>query len=203
VRILLRACIAAVLSLPVAMPARAQQTRPIAPNDVQLAIMIKATLLAFNNANTTGNYTVLRDLGSPDFQQENTPAQLGDAFRAQRAEAADLSAIVALEPRLWRPASIDPQGLLHVDGYFASQPKQVSFALVFKEVSGRWRLHGLGTQLSEAASAPNEASRRTTGAASPAEQVALRISPFARFSGPYARVGYFGWANSTDLRGGE
>jgi hypothetical protein len=164
--------------------------------------MIKATLLAFNDANATGNYTVLRDLASPEFQQQNSPAQLGDAFRAQRAEAVDLSPVLALEPKLWRPAAIDPQGLLHVDGYFASRPKQVSFALVFKEVGGRWRLHGLGTQLGEPGVAQNEAaSRRTTGTASPAEQVAQRISPIQRFGGPQARPGYRGWANPTDLRG--
>jgi hypothetical protein len=201
-RAMLCACFAATISLASVGSGQAQQTKLIVPSEPQLVIMIKATLLAFNDANATGNYTVLRDLASPEFQQQNTPAQLGDAFRAQRAEDVDLSPVVALQPTLWRPAAIDPQGLLHVDGYFASRPKQVSFALVFKEVAGRWRLHGLGTQLGEPGVAQNEAAgRRTTGAASPAEQVAQRISPIQRFGGPQARPGYRGWANPADLRG--
>jgi hypothetical protein len=40
-------------------------------------ILIRQTLLALDQANKTGNYTVLRDLGSPDFQA-NTAAGLAD-----------------------------------------------------------------------------------------------------------------------------
>jgi hypothetical protein len=201
-RAMLCACIATTVSLAVAGTGQAQQARLVVPGEPQLAIMIKATLLAFNDANATGNYTVLRDLASPEFQQQHTAAQLGDVFRAQRAEAVDLSPVIALEPKLWRPPAVDAQGLLHVDGYFASRPKQVSFALVFKEVGSRWRLHGLGTQLSEPGAVPDDtASRRTTGAASPADQVAQRMAPIARFSG--VRGGYWGWANPADLRRGD
>ena len=194
--------VAAAIWLAGSDPGRAQQSRPLMPNDVQLAIMIKATLTAFNDANTTGNYTVLRDLASPEFQQENSPARLGELFRSQRAEGIDISPIVALPPRLWRPASIDPQGLLHLDGYFPSRPKLVSFALVFKEVAGRWRLHGLGTQFNETPVPPRPtgaADHNTAAAsASPAEQIAQRTLPIQRFTGLEGRIGYWGWAKPGD-----
>ena len=38
-------------------------------------ILIRSTLLAANHANLTGNYTVLRELGTPDFQQTNNSAR--------------------------------------------------------------------------------------------------------------------------------
>ena len=40
-------------------------------------MLIRTTLLALNQAVQTGNFTVLRDLGSPDLQSANSPAQLG------------------------------------------------------------------------------------------------------------------------------
>jgi hypothetical protein len=51
------------------------------PDTNQLVILIRSTLLAVNHANLTGNYTVLRELGTPGFQQSNTAARLGDIFR--------------------------------------------------------------------------------------------------------------------------
>jgi hypothetical protein len=59
-------------------PAPKQQ--PQAPKPAQIdrngvLILIRETLLALDQANKTGNYTVLRDLGSPDFQA-NSAARL-------------------------------------------------------------------------------------------------------------------------------
>lgn len=44
-------------------------------------ILIRSSLLAVDQANKTGNYTVLRDLGAPGFQAANTATQLGEIFR--------------------------------------------------------------------------------------------------------------------------
>ena len=54
--------------------------QPQAPKPAQIdrngvLILIRTALLALDQANKTGNYTVLRDLGSPDFQV-NTAARL-------------------------------------------------------------------------------------------------------------------------------
>ena len=44
---------------------QAQGPRLTVPTDDVLLILIRATLIALNQANVTGNYTVLRDLGAP------------------------------------------------------------------------------------------------------------------------------------------
>ena len=36
---------------------------------VQLVALIKSTIMALQHANQTGNYSVLRDLGSPVFRE--------------------------------------------------------------------------------------------------------------------------------------
>src|SRR5260370_41148825 len=58
-------------------------------------ILIRSTLLALDQANKTGNYTVLRDLGSPGFQT-NTAARLAEIFASQRKDNIDLSGVVVL-----------------------------------------------------------------------------------------------------------
>ena len=111
--------------------------------------MIKTTLIAFNDANASGNYTVLRDLASPEFQQTNTSANLAKTFERERERKVDISPIVLLQPTLLRPAFIDDSGLLWVVGFFSSTPAWVNFKLAFKPVAGRWRLEALGVLTGE------------------------------------------------------
>lgn len=62
-------------------PVAAQQAQKLAPPDGPgVVILVRATLSALNDANRTGNYTVLRDLGAPGFRQANSAARLGEIF---------------------------------------------------------------------------------------------------------------------------
>jgi hypothetical protein len=128
------------LALTAANPARARSAELTVPNDVQLVLMIKTILIAFNQANVTGNYTVLRELAAPDFQMRNTPARLGEIFQTERNKNFDLSPVVLLRPDLVRKPVIDQQGRLHLEGIFASQPQMVHFVLVFQSVATTWRM---------------------------------------------------------------
>jgi hypothetical protein len=62
-------------------------------------ILIRESLLALDQANKTGNYTVLRDLGSPAFQA-NSAARLSEIFAKQRNDNVDLSGVVVIDPQL-------------------------------------------------------------------------------------------------------
>ena len=43
-------------------------------------MLIRSTLMTFNDALATGNFTVLRDVASPSFQAANSPEQLRQIF---------------------------------------------------------------------------------------------------------------------------
>jgi hypothetical protein len=128
----------------IANPAHARSTELAVPNDVQLTMMIKTTLIAFNQANVTGNYTVLRELASPDFQMKNTPARLGEIFQSERSKNFDLSPVVLLRPELLRRPVIDKHGRLLLEGYFQSKPQMVHFILVFQNVAATWKMVAIG-----------------------------------------------------------
>jgi hypothetical protein len=103
-------------------PAFAQQEpKPAQIDRNGVMILIRETLLALDQANKTGNYTVLRDLGSPAFQA-NTAARLGEIFASERRDNLDLSGVAVLDPQLSLLPQIEASGLLHMSGVFPSAP---------------------------------------------------------------------------------
>jgi hypothetical protein len=164
----------------VAWPAAAQSTQPAMPNGVQLLMMIKTTLIAYSQANVTGNYSVLRDLAAPSFQQVNSLARLTEIFREERNKNLDLSPVVLLKPELLRPVTVDQRGFLNVEGYFPSKPQMVQFMLVFQNVVQRWRLVALGvTTVSSTPVAASEPKRESPGSR-PAEKPIVTAGEFVR-----------------------
>jgi hypothetical protein len=138
-------------------PAPKQQSQPQAqaPKPAQIdrngvLILIRETLLALDQANKTGNYTVLRDLGSPDFQA-NTAARLAEIFAQQRHDNIDLSGVAVIDPQLTLLPQIEANGMMHMAGFFPSVPTQVNFELAYAPVNGRWRLFALSVSFGQAA----------------------------------------------------
>jgi hypothetical protein len=184
-RSLLRPLAAAVLTVvslagadaqaPKQQPApKQQQQQPPAPKPAQIdrngvLILIRSTLLALDQANKTGNYTVLRDLGSPDFQA-NSAAQLAEIFVQQRRDNVDLSGVAVIEPQLTLLPQIEANGMMHMAGFFPSVPTQVNFELLYAPVGGRWRLFGLSVSFGQAAPAAPQppAAPQATAPAAPA-----------------------------------
>jgi hypothetical protein len=113
-------------------------------------MLIRSTLLALDHANKTGNYTVLRDLGAPGFQV-NTAARLAEIFVKQRGDKLDLAGVAVIDPQLSLLPQIEPNGLLHMAGFFPSVPSQVNFELLFAPVEGQWRLFGVSLSVGQSA----------------------------------------------------
>ena len=161
-------------------PAAKQQPQPQpqsqAPKPAQIdrngvLILIRETLLALDQANRTGNYTVLRDLGSPDFQA-NTAARLAEIFAQQRHDNVDLSGVAVIDPQLTLLPQIEANGMMHMAGFFPSVPTQVNFELAYAPIGGRWRLFALSVSLGQAAPAapqsPAPAAPQASAPAAPA-----------------------------------
>jgi hypothetical protein len=127
-------------------------TKPANIDRNGVLILVRSALLALDQANKTGNYTVLRDLGAPSFQV-NTAAKLAEIFAPQRNEKLDLSGVVAIDPQLTILPEIE-NGMLHMAGFFPSVPSQVNFELLFAPVEGQWKLLAISIALGSATPAP-------------------------------------------------
>ena len=165
-------------------PAPKQPVQPDAPRPAPIdrngvLILIRETLLALDQANKTGNYTVLRDLGSPEFQV-NTAARLAEIFAQHRRDNIDLSGVAVIEPQLSLLPQIDANGMMHMVGFFPSVPTQVNFELVYAPVGGRWRLFGLSVSFGQAAPAAPQVPAPAPQASTPAAPApAAQTSPAA------------------------
>jgi hypothetical protein len=124
------------------------------PPDQRLLALIRTSVAALNQANMTGDYSVLHDLGAASFQAANPPPKLAQAFANIRERGLDLAPASAIDPRLFRPPAIDANGYLRVAGYFPSRPEQVNFDLVFQFERGAWRLFGIGVDSARDPAAP-------------------------------------------------
>lgn len=131
-----------------AAPALKRPPAIAVPNPYKLSILIRTTIIALNQANLTGNYSVVRDLAAPSFREVNSSARLAEIFSGLRRRHLDLSPILLLEPKLVRPPALMDNGSLRLSGFFPSAPEQVNFDLAFQRVGGQWRLFAisLGTR---------------------------------------------------------
>ena len=119
------------------------------PGDRQIAIMIKTSVIAFNHASLTGNYSVLRELAVPSFRKNNSVAQLAEIFKKMRLSKVDLGAIVLFQPKLTRKAWVNKLGLLRITGHFLTKPERVEFNLAYQVVGGKWGLYAIGVSTSK------------------------------------------------------
>ncbi|WP_314953905.1 hypothetical protein [Bradyrhizobium cosmicum] len=150
-------------------PAPAAAPTPSLPVTLEQALyLIRSTLLTLNDANRTGNYTVLRDLAAPDFQARNTAADLALNFLDLRRRNFDLYGAALLAPQFSDAPALDQRGMLHLAGYIPTQPQQIRFDLTFQIVAGQWRLFAIAIATPEAASAQPQSPAAAVKPAMPA-----------------------------------
>jgi hypothetical protein len=164
-------------------PTQAPKPAQIDRNGV--LILIRSTLLALDQANKTGNYTVLRDIGAPGFQS-NSAARLGEIFAKLRNDNLDLSGVAVIDPQLNMLPQIEANGLMHMAGFFPSVPTQVNFDLAFAPVNGQWRLFGISVSLGQSAPVAPEPPSPLVAQKEPAANVAKQ--PAAAKSAPAIKL---------------
>jgi hypothetical protein len=119
------------------------------PPPEAMIIMIRSSLVALSQANTTNNYAVLNALGSDSFRQANPPARLAQIFAPFRTNNIDLAPVVFVTPQLSQQPKIE-NGRLHLVGYFPTQPMQVLYDVQYEPSGGVWKLYGLSVNLNPA-----------------------------------------------------
>ena len=118
------------------------------PDSKTTLILIRTSLVALHQAIVTGNFTLLRDLGSPTFRQANTAAALSAALAAFIRSNVDLSEVVVMSPKLDAEPELTTLGELKLIGSFPTA-MPVAFQLLYQESGGRWVLHGMSVAVVE------------------------------------------------------
>jgi hypothetical protein len=111
-----------------------------------LEALVKATLLTWNDANVTGNYTVFHAKLSKPFRDQFPPDRLKQIFKKFADEDIDIDVVAALKPVYQPVPAIDGDGKLVVNGYFPTEPMRVIFALEVIPSDGEWKLIGINVK---------------------------------------------------------
>ena len=121
--------------------------KPLSPKhqqEQQTTFLVRSTLMALNDANRSGNYSVLRDLAGPRFQERNSVLRLREVFHAFREAGVDLSPAGVLTATLTRSDTRANDGVLALDGSLplseAGAIRSLRFAMEFEPIAGHWRL---------------------------------------------------------------
>lgn len=123
------------------------------PDGYKLNMMIRTAVIALNQANQTGNYTVLRDLGASSFRASNDASRLAEIFAALRKRQLDLSPVLFFLPKLVQPPQVNERGILRLVGYFETAPERINFDIYYVLEAGQWRMFGIGVLMSPAVDA--------------------------------------------------
>ncbi|KAI94374.1 hypothetical protein T281_11335 [Rhodomicrobium udaipurense JA643] len=143
---------------------------------VQIAMLIKSTVIALQHANQTGNYSVLRDLGTPLFRERFDQVKLSAIFSGLRGRGVNLSPILVLSPTLTKQPELTDQRQLRLVGNFPTQPLQIKYELVYQQIDGVWRVDGVSV---EAVAVQTTEAGRTGGTPSLAAQTPAPRKPVA------------------------
>lgn len=113
---------------------------PGIPRDDILEVMVKSTLMTFNDANLTGNYAVLSARMHSVFRQQAPPERLASVFAGFRTNKIDLAPLLAHKAVYTESPSIDANGILSVKGQLETRPWRTSFDLAWRREQGGWWL---------------------------------------------------------------
>lgn len=119
------------------------------PSAQVLTILVQSTLGSLNDANLTGDYSVLIKRGSAAFQRANSNDDLLRGFGQFRDSGIDLSPSV-IYPIVWSQAPTLDGNSLRLVGAIDSRPQAILFDLGYMLEDGKWRLAAISVGLSGA-----------------------------------------------------
>jgi len=112
---------------------------PAMPSEAVQEKLIKTCILTLNDANLTGNYTVLHAKLAKPFRTQFSPDKLKAGFKGFADQQIDLSVVAIKTPVASTPSKIDDRGVLQLRGYFDTQPSRVHYELDFLVTEEEWK----------------------------------------------------------------
>lgn len=113
------------------------------PSQLELSKMIWSTFAAVDQANRSGNYSVLRDISSQGFQIANNSARLGEIFAGLRNAQIDLSNAFLVPPTYIEAPQLVREDLFKVTGIFQLRPVSLAFDFTYQWEQGQWKIYGI------------------------------------------------------------
>ncbi|QWG18384.1 hypothetical protein KMZ68_00295 [Bradyrhizobium sediminis] len=122
------------------------QSLPL-PTPLVEEVMVKTSLLTFNDANLTGNYAVMYAKMAKPFRDKFTADTLKQAFKVFAGKHIDIIAAKPIVPT--SAAKFGGNGWLMLRGYFDTSPSRLNYELDFAVSEGEWKLIAIDVKVRE------------------------------------------------------
>jgi hypothetical protein len=119
------------------------------PSDDEQDVLIRSTLMTFNDANMTGNYAVLAAKASKQFQAQLPVEKLAAAFESFRKNELFFEGVVSADYDSNEKPSFDSEGALILAGVFKTSDIQVKYRLRFVQDGKAWKILGINVDASK------------------------------------------------------
>ena len=112
------------------------------PSEDDRNVLVRTTLMTFNDANMTGNYAVFIAKASKQFQSQISPEKLTASLESFRVNRLFFESVVAARYDSTEKPAIDPEGGLNLGGAFKTDAMEVKYKLRFIQNDNVWKLLG-------------------------------------------------------------
>ena len=117
------------------------------PSDDEQDVLVRTTLMTFNDANMTNNYSVFIAKASKEFQSQITVEKLTAAFEPFRANKLFFESAATDDYQSREKAVIDKDGMLVLAGVIKGDEMQVKYQLRFAQNDKIWKLFGINVEV--------------------------------------------------------
>jgi hypothetical protein len=111
------------------------------PSEEEASVMVRDSLLAFNNAIQKKNFTDFHKKQiAAIWRRQTTPAALLETFDSFVKAEANIAPIANMEPVFDKPPAINEDGVLSLVGHYPTKPSRVTFELGYLFEDPDWGL---------------------------------------------------------------
>ena len=125
------------------VPFAATAQTPAVPSEKVLKALTFESMQAFSKAVEATDVTAFHKQISDLWREQITPAKLKSIFSTFIDQEIDLAPVLQMEPEFDQPAAIDDDGVLVIQGHYATRPSAVQFRLKFINEKSVWKLLGI------------------------------------------------------------
>jgi hypothetical protein len=110
------------------------------PNDDDQDVLIRTTLMTFNDANMTDNYSVFLAKASKELQSQASTEKMASAFEGFRKNELFFDDVATADYDSYEKARIDSDGALVLAGVFKTEDMEVKYNLRFIQNNKIWKV---------------------------------------------------------------
>ena len=111
--------------------------------------LIKSTLSTFNDANLSGDYSVMNLLSSKPFRETLSPDKLKTGFKEFADKHIDFAEVVTSKLVPTKTTTVDEDGVMATEGYFDTSRMRVRYTLQHLLSDGEWKVLAIDVKTDE------------------------------------------------------